>query len=61
MKGMCEYKECTSEGYAFCRRLGFDYQVNEYMNSLPKSKPVWCPIHKVIEKDKKCCFPDEFQ
>lgn len=58
---MRKFKVETDEGYAYCGCLDFDYQVNEYMKSLPKDKPDWCPIHQLPEKDNGCYFPDEYQ
>lgn len=47
---MCEFLKSTDEEYCYCGRLGFDYQVNEYMRSMPKGKPDWCPLRDLPEK-----------
>lgn len=47
---MCEFLHRTDEDYRYCGRLGFDYQVNEYMMSTPKGKPDWCPLKEIPEK-----------
>lgn len=46
---MCRYMYRTDEDYCFCsvEGYGFDYQVNEYMQSKPKGKPDWCPIKEL--------------
>ena len=49
---MCEFFKKTDEGYCYCGRLDFDYQVNEYMKSTPKGKPDWCPVKDIPEKKK---------
>lgn len=49
---MCEFLKNTDEEYCYCGRLGFDYQVNEYMMSTPKGKPDWCPLKEVPDKKK---------
>lgn len=43
---MCCHMYRTGENYCFCsvEGYGFDYQVNEYMQSKSKGKPDWCPI-----------------
>lgn len=43
---MCRYMYRTNEDYCFCKAegRGFDYRVNEFMQSKPKGKPDWCPI-----------------
>lgn len=46
----CEFLRRTDEDYCYCGRLGFDYQVNEYMRSTPKGKPDWCPLLDLPEK-----------
>ena len=70
---MCEFLKSTDEGYCYCGRLGFDYQVNEYMRSTPKGKPDWCPLREVPQRkfyneceissfthDNKVCFIDGY-
>lgn len=49
---MCRYMYRTDEDYCFCRveGYGFDYQVNEYMQSTPKGKPDWCPIRELPKR-----------
>lgn len=49
---LCRYMHRTDEDYCFCyvEGYGFDYQVNEYMQSKPKGKPDWCPIHILPER-----------
>lgn len=49
---MCEFLKRTDEKYCYCGRLGFDYQINEYMTSTPKGKPDWCPVKNIPEKKK---------
>lgn len=47
---VCEFLRRTDEDYCYCGRLGFDYQVNEYMRSTPKGKPDWCPLVELPQK-----------
>ena len=56
---MCRYMYRTDENYCFCKveGYGFDYQVNEYMQSKPKGKPDWCPVRKFPEQKKPSQFP----
>ena len=51
---MCKYMYRTEEDYCFCcvEGYGFDYQVNEYMQSTPKGKPDWCPIKKLPDRKR---------
>ena len=49
---MCEFLKRTDEKYCYCGRLGFDYQINEYMTSTPKGKPDWCPVKNIPDKKK---------
>lgn len=50
---MCEFLHRTDEDYCYCGRLGFDYQVNEYMRSMPKGKPNWCPLKEFPERKER--------
>ena len=50
---MCEFLKSTDEECCYCGRLGFDYQVNEYMRSMPKGKPDRCPLRDLPEKKPK--------
>lgn len=50
---ICEFLRRTDEDYCYCRRLGVDYQVNEYMRSTPKGKPDWCPLRNLPERMEK--------
>ncbi len=50
---MCKFLNRTDEDYCYCRLLGFDYQVNEYMRSAPKGKPDWCPLKKLPKKKEE--------
>lgn len=56
---MCRYMYRTNEDYCFCKAegRGFDYQVNEFMQSKPKGKPDWCPIRELPEKKEPTQFP----
>lgn len=56
---MCEFLRRTDEDYCYCGRLGFDYQVNEYMMSTPKGKPDWCPVKEIPEKKTPRKIKDE--
>ncbi len=47
---MCEFLKSTDEECCYCGRLGFDYQVNEYMRSMPKGKPDRCPLRDLPKK-----------
>lgn len=55
---MCKFMRNTDEEYHYCRVLGFDYQVNDYMRSTPKGKPDWCPLKAVPEK-RNVVFDDK--
>lgn len=56
---MCEFLKKTDEGYCYCGRLDFDYQVNEYMKSTPKGKPDWCPVKDIPENKKPRRIQDD--
>lgn len=47
---MCKFMRNTDEEYHYCRVLGFDYQVDDYMRSAPKGKPDWCPLRDLPKK-----------
>lgn len=45
----CPHMYQTGENYCFCDvdGYGFEYQVNEYVQSAEKMKPDWCPIKPI--------------
>ena len=47
----CKFLRKTDEGYCYCGLMDFDYQVNEYVTSVLKGKPDWCPLKPIPEKD----------
>lgn len=49
---MCKFMRNTNEEYHYCRVLGFDYQLDDYMKSTPKGKPDWCPLKPMPERKK---------
>lgn len=58
---MCEFLKSTDEEYCYCGRLGFDYQVNEYMRSTPKGKPDWCPHRELPEKKEENKYHNNYE
>ncbi len=57
----CEFLKRTDEDYCYCGRLGFDYQVNEYMRSTPKGKPDWCPLRALPEKKEENKYHNDYE
>ena len=53
---MCKFLQTTDEKYSYCGILGFDYQVNEYMRSMPEGKPKCCPLRET--KIRKMPYSD---
>lgn len=47
---MCKFMRNTDEEYHYCRVLGFDYQVDDYMMSTLNGKSDWCPLVDLPEK-----------
>lgn len=58
---MCEFLKSTDEEYCYCGRLGFDYRVNEYMRSMPKGKPDWCPLRDFPEKKEENKYHNNYE
>lgn len=58
---MCKFMRNTDEEYHYCRVLGFDYQVDDYMRSAPKGKPDWCPLRDLQEKKEENKYNNSYE
>lgn len=58
---MCKFMRNTDEEYHYCRVLGFDYQVDDYMRSAPKGKPDWCPHRELPEKKEENKYHNNYE
>ncbi len=58
---MCKFMRNTDEEYHYCRVLGFDYQVDDYMRSAPKGRPDWCSLRDLPEKKKENKYNNSYE
>lgn len=47
---MCKFLQKETEKCRYCRELGLDCSVGEYMKSTPNGKADWCPLKEVPKK-----------